>query len=195
MPSRRASLTSRCRPIAWPGATSPPARGELMTQPTKGLANTFRTRRRARLLGRGQRAHPRWLRRGVRPHALSFSAGCPGCGCQKRFLTTSPRRTEASQPSCGRCGVASRRRPSCSPSQDDLTTGDRSSTTGPYEYRASEPDPERSHVRPVKWIKTDIPRTAAKQDLLRPAWRLLECTAQVHRNEAALRRGNRQDRD
>ena len=58
--------------------------------------------------------------------------------------------------------------------------------TGPYEYRASEPDPERRHVRPVKWIKTDVPRTAAKQDLLYSLG-AFSTYCEVRRNEAAMR--------
>jgi restriction system protein len=37
--------------------------------------------------------------------------------------------------------------------------------TGGYEYRA-DGEPDLRHVRPVKWIATDVPRTAVKQDLL-----------------------------
>ena len=36
--------------------------------------------------------------------------------------------------------------------------------TGPYEYR--EVNAERRHVRPVQWLKTDIPRAIFEQDLL-----------------------------
>src|ERR1700683_2878923 len=36
--------------------------------------------------------------------------------------------------------------------------------TGPYEYRAQEPEGFR-HVRPVKWLRTDIPREVFRPDL------------------------------
>lgn len=58
--------------------------------------------------------------------------------------------------------------------------------TGSYEYRASEPDPERRHVRQVKWIKADVPRTAAKQDLLYSLG-AYSTYCEVRRNEAAAR--------
>src|SRR5579875_2632676 len=32
--------------------------------------------------------------------------------------------------------------------------------TGPYEYRSSDQDPNKRHVLPVEWIRTDVPRTA-----------------------------------
>jgi restriction system protein len=38
--------------------------------------------------------------------------------------------------------------------------------TGSYEYRASEPDPNKRHVVAVDWQRTDLPRSAVKQDLL-----------------------------
>ncbi len=38
--------------------------------------------------------------------------------------------------------------------------------TGPYEYRASEQDANKRHVVAVDWQRTDLPRTAVKQDLL-----------------------------
>lgn len=38
--------------------------------------------------------------------------------------------------------------------------------TGGYEYRAEEPDPNLRHVIPVHWQRTDVPRSAVKQDLL-----------------------------
>lgn len=38
--------------------------------------------------------------------------------------------------------------------------------TGAYEYRAEEPEASRRHVVPVDWRRTDLPRTAVKQDLL-----------------------------
>jgi restriction system protein len=37
---------------------------------------------------------------------------------------------------------------------------------GGYEYR-DDPDPTRRHFRRVKWMRTDVPRVAVKQDLLR----------------------------
>jgi restriction system protein len=38
--------------------------------------------------------------------------------------------------------------------------------TGGYEYLADEPEPSRRHILRVKWERTDVPRTAIKQDLL-----------------------------
>lgn len=38
--------------------------------------------------------------------------------------------------------------------------------TGGYEYLADELDPSRRHILRVKWERTDVPRTAIKQDLL-----------------------------
>ena len=38
--------------------------------------------------------------------------------------------------------------------------------TGPYRYVTDEPDPSRRHVIPVEWKRTDVARTAIKQDLL-----------------------------
>ncbi|MGI5165723.1 restriction endonuclease [Spirillospora sp. CA-253888] len=38
--------------------------------------------------------------------------------------------------------------------------------TGGYAYLADEPDPSRRHVVRVDWQRTDLPRTAVKQDLL-----------------------------
>lgn len=58
--------------------------------------------------------------------------------------------------------------------------------TGPYEYRAGEQDRDRRHVRPVRWIRTDIPRTGVKQDLLYSLG-AFSTYCQVERNEAALR--------
>lgn len=37
---------------------------------------------------------------------------------------------------------------------------------GGYEYRAHEPDPDRRHIVRVDWQRTDLSRTAVKQDLL-----------------------------
>jgi len=38
--------------------------------------------------------------------------------------------------------------------------------SGAYHYRAAEPEPGKRHVVDVEWIRTDLPRTAIKQDLL-----------------------------
>ena len=38
--------------------------------------------------------------------------------------------------------------------------------TGPYRYVESEPDQTKRHQIPVDWIKTDIPKSLIKQDLL-----------------------------
>lgn len=38
--------------------------------------------------------------------------------------------------------------------------------TGEYQYRSDEPDPSLRHVIPVDWQRTDVPRSAVKQDLL-----------------------------
>ncbi|RAO30049.1 hypothetical protein ONO86_05601 [Micromonospora noduli] len=38
--------------------------------------------------------------------------------------------------------------------------------TRPYQYRADEPEPDRRHVVRVDWVRTDLPRSAVKQDLL-----------------------------
>jgi restriction system protein len=38
--------------------------------------------------------------------------------------------------------------------------------TGPYEYRAGEPDLSKRHAVPVDWQRLDLPRSAVKQDLL-----------------------------
>lgn len=38
--------------------------------------------------------------------------------------------------------------------------------TGGYEYREQEEDANKRHVVPVDWIRTDLPRSAVKQDLL-----------------------------
>ena len=38
--------------------------------------------------------------------------------------------------------------------------------SGGYEYLAAEPDTSRRHVLRVDWVRTDVPRTAIKQDLL-----------------------------
>lgn len=38
--------------------------------------------------------------------------------------------------------------------------------TGGYTYRADEPEPDKRHVVQVDWQRTDLPRSAVKQDLL-----------------------------
>lgn len=38
--------------------------------------------------------------------------------------------------------------------------------TGPYRFVESEPDPTKRHQIPVEWIRTDIPKSQIKQDLL-----------------------------
>jgi restriction system protein len=57
---------------------------------------------------------------------------------------------------------------------------------GEYEYRADEVDPEKRHVRPVEWLRTDVPRSAVKQDLLYSLG-AFSTYCQVSRNEAAAR--------
>ncbi len=57
--------------------------------------------------------------------------------------------------------------------------------TGPYEYRANEAANCR-HLRPVRWLQTDIPRTAVKQDLLYSLGAFMT-VCQLKRNEAAAR--------
>lgn len=57
---------------------------------------------------------------------------------------------------------------------------------GDYEYRNHEPDPDKRHVRPVQWIRTDIPRSAIKQDLLYSLG-AFSTYCQVSRNEAVAR--------
>jgi restriction system protein len=58
--------------------------------------------------------------------------------------------------------------------------------TGDYEYRSGEPDAERRHVRPVRWVRTDVPRTSVKQDLLYSLG-AFSTYCEVRRNEAAVR--------
>jgi restriction system protein len=58
--------------------------------------------------------------------------------------------------------------------------------TGGYEYRAGEPDPEKRHVRTVQWLRTNVPRSAVKQDLLYSLG-AFSTYCQVSRNEAAAR--------
>lgn len=57
--------------------------------------------------------------------------------------------------------------------------------TGPYEHRSTEPEGFR-HLRPVEWIRTDIPRTAVKQDLLYSLGAFMT-VCQLTRNDAAER--------
>ncbi|POM27639.1 CBS domain protein [Actinomadura rubteroloni] len=57
--------------------------------------------------------------------------------------------------------------------------------TGPYEYRADAPEGFR-HVRPVQWLRTDIPRDAIKQDLLDSMGSLLTVCG-LHRADADVR--------
>lgn len=58
--------------------------------------------------------------------------------------------------------------------------------TGPYAYQAHEPNPERRHIRPVEWIRIDVPRSAVKQDLLYSLGAFLTY-CEVSRNQAAQR--------
>ena len=58
--------------------------------------------------------------------------------------------------------------------------------TGPYEYLADDPDPERRHVVQVEWVRTDVPRTAIKQDLLYSLG-AFSTVCQMSRNDAAWR--------
>lgn len=58
--------------------------------------------------------------------------------------------------------------------------------TGEYEYRDDDPDPEKWHVRRVEWLRTDVPRSVIKQDLLYSLGAFLTY-CQVSRNEAAAR--------
>jgi len=57
--------------------------------------------------------------------------------------------------------------------------------TGPYAYRADIGDDIR-HTRPVKWIKTDLPRTAFSQDLLY-SFGAYKTVCQISRNQAEER--------
>lgn len=58
--------------------------------------------------------------------------------------------------------------------------------TGAYEYRAEEDDAEKRHVRPVEWLRTDVPRSQVKQDLLYSLG-AFSTYCQVSRNEAVAR--------
>jgi restriction system protein len=57
--------------------------------------------------------------------------------------------------------------------------------TGPYEYRAQEPEGFR-HVRPVKWLRTDLPREVFRPDLRASITSLLTVCG-LTRNDAARR--------
>jgi restriction system protein len=57
--------------------------------------------------------------------------------------------------------------------------------TGPYEYRTDITDDIR-HTRPIKWIKTDLPRTAFSQDLLY-SFGAYMTVCQISRNDAEER--------
>lgn len=57
--------------------------------------------------------------------------------------------------------------------------------TGGYEFRDDE-DRALRHVRPVEWLRTDVPRTAIKQDLLYSLGAFLT-VCEVKRNDAAHR--------
>lgn len=57
--------------------------------------------------------------------------------------------------------------------------------TGPYVYR-TENEPGKRHYRPVEWLRTDIPRTAVKQDLLYSLGAFMT-VCEVSRNDAAWR--------
>lgn len=56
---------------------------------------------------------------------------------------------------------------------------------GPYEYRA-EGDPERRHLRRVRWERTDVPRIAIRQDLLHSLGAFMTI-CEISRNDAAMR--------
>ena len=56
--------------------------------------------------------------------------------------------------------------------------------TGPYEHREVNAEPR--HVRPVKWLKTDIPRATFEQDVL-SSFGAFMTVCQISRNGAARR--------
>jgi restriction system protein len=59
--------------------------------------------------------------------------------------------------------------------------------TGPYEYR-QDLSPIIHHVRPVEWIRTDLPRTAFEQDQdLLYSLGAIMTVCQIQRNDAELR--------
>ena len=57
--------------------------------------------------------------------------------------------------------------------------------TGSYQYR-TDISPDIHHVRPVEWIRTDIPRTVFDQDLLY-SFGALMTVCQIQRNNAEER--------
>jgi len=57
--------------------------------------------------------------------------------------------------------------------------------TGPYEYRAQAPEDSR-HVRPVQWLRTDLPREVFRPDLRASITSLLTVCG-LTRNDAARR--------
>src|SRR5690606_22545658 len=57
--------------------------------------------------------------------------------------------------------------------------------TGDYQY-LDNADPSLRHVRPVEWIRVDVPRTAVKQDLLYSLGAFLTI-CELTRNDAAAR--------
>ena len=56
---------------------------------------------------------------------------------------------------------------------------------GPYQYRADFP-PDSRHTRPVRWLRTDIPRTAFDKDLLY-SFGAFMTVCQIQRNNAEER--------
>ncbi len=57
--------------------------------------------------------------------------------------------------------------------------------TGGYEYR-DDADPDRRHVIPVEWVRTDVPRTAVHQDLLYSLGAFMTI-CEIKRNDGAWR--------
>jgi restriction system protein len=57
--------------------------------------------------------------------------------------------------------------------------------TGEYEFR-NDPDPERRHLRPIKWTRNDISRAAINSDLLYSLGAFMT-VCQITRNDAAFR--------
>lgn len=57
--------------------------------------------------------------------------------------------------------------------------------TGEYEFR-NNPDPERRHLRPIKWTRSDISRAAINSDLLYSLGAFMT-VCQITRNDAAFR--------
>ena len=55
-----------------------------------------------------------------------------------------------------------------------------------YQYLASEPDPDRRHIVRVEWTRTDVPRSAIKQDLLYSLGAFLTI-CEISRNDGAWR--------